>query len=161
LGSLPDNFEAQLAASEAAYDRDDDDLVFFVPDESEQFVHLGFFDFAGDGRIGQLGGLRLNPQGDRTMVYPEMAGDPAQVHPIHVQLQRLLPHFFGISPSLRLGRILDLTEHAAIALAAAICFSGSILPFCSVTFWTFNHSLVLASLAQFLATLHFAAHKVA
>ncbi len=87
------------------------------------------------------------------MVYPEMAGDPAQIHPIHVQLQRLLPHFFGISPSLRLRRILNLTEHAAIALAAAICFSGSILPFRSVTFWTFDHSLILASLAQFLATL--------
>ena len=31
LGSLPDHFEAQIAASEAVYDRDDEDLVFLSP----------------------------------------------------------------------------------------------------------------------------------
>lgn len=31
LGSLPDHFEAQIAAGEAIYDRDDVDLVFFSP----------------------------------------------------------------------------------------------------------------------------------
>jgi hypothetical protein len=85
-------------------------------------------------------------------MHPQMAGDPPQVHPIHIQLQRLLPHCFGIGSSLRLGRILNLAEHAAKALAAAICFSSSILPLCSVTFWTFNHPGILADLAQILAT---------
>jgi hypothetical protein len=31
LGSLPDHFEAQIAAGEAVYDRDDEDLVFLSP----------------------------------------------------------------------------------------------------------------------------------
>jgi len=87
------------------------------------------------------------------VVHPKMAGDPPQVHPVHVQLQCLLPHCIGIGPGLRLGRILDLAEHAAIALAAAICFSSSILPFRSVTFRTFNHPGILTDLAQILATL--------
>jgi hypothetical protein len=82
-------------------------------------------------------------------MYPEMAGDPPQVPPVHVQLQRLFPHCFGIGPRLRLGRVLDLAELAAIALAAAICFSSSILLLCSVTFWTFAHP---PNLAHFLAT---------
>jgi hypothetical protein len=38
-------------------------------------------------------------------------------------------------------------------LAAAICFSSSILPLRSVTFWTFNHPDILAYLAHILATL--------
>ena len=31
LGSLPDHFEAQIAAGEAIYDRDNEDLVFLSP----------------------------------------------------------------------------------------------------------------------------------
>ena len=31
LGSLPDDFEAQIAVREAVYDRDDEDLVFLSP----------------------------------------------------------------------------------------------------------------------------------
>lgn len=31
LGSLPDHFAAQIAAGEAVYDRDDEDLVFLSP----------------------------------------------------------------------------------------------------------------------------------
>jgi len=76
-------------------------------------------------------------------MHPEMASYPPQVHPVHVQLQCLLPHCFGIGPGLWLGRILDLAKHAAIALAAAVCFSSSILPFRSVTFWTFHHPGIL------------------
>jgi len=87
------------------------------------------------------------------MMYTQMAGNPAQVHPIHIQLQRLFAHGFGIGPSFRLGRVLDLAKHTAIALAAAICLSSTILPFRSVTLGTFNHPWILAYLAQFLATL--------
>jgi hypothetical protein len=45
-----------------------------------------------------------------------------------------------------------LAKHTAIALAAAICLSGTILPFRSVTLGTFNHPWILAYLAQILAT---------
>ena len=79
------------------------------------------------------------------MVYPEMSGYSAQVHPIHIQLDRFLVHLFWISPGLRFWSVLDLAEHAAIALATAVCFFGSVLPFGSVTFWTFNHDHILSS----------------
>jgi hypothetical protein len=83
------------------------------------------------------------------MVKAQMAGNSAQVHPIHVQLERFAAHLFGISPRLGVWRVFDLTEHAAIALAATACFSSSVLSFRSMTFWTFVHTFILA---QFLAT---------
>jgi hypothetical protein len=42
-----------------------------------------------------------------------------------------------------------LAKHATIALAAAAGFPCSVLAFCSMTSWTFNHVPILA---QFLAT---------
>ena len=77
------------------------------------------------------------------MVKTQMAGNAAQVHPIHIKLERFLAHFFGVGPGLGVGRVLFHAEHADIALAAAGCFSGSILAFGAVTFWTLDHSSIL------------------
>ena len=52
LGSLPDHFEAQIAAGSPIYKGDDKDLVFFVPDKGEQLIQLGFLDFVGHWRVG-------------------------------------------------------------------------------------------------------------
>ena len=78
-----------------------------------------------------------------------MTTDAAQVHPIHIQLDRFLAHFFRVSPGFGMWGVLDLAEHAAIALAATLRFSGSILAFRSVTFRTLDHTPILA---HFLAT---------
>ncbi len=83
------------------------------------------------------------------MMKTEMASNPAQVHPVHIQLQGFLAHFLGVCPGLGIRRVLDLAEHTAIALAATVCFASSILTFCSVTFGTLDHALIIA---QFLAT---------
>jgi hypothetical protein len=87
------------------------------------------------------------------MMHPQMAGNPAKVHPIHVQLDRLATDFWRVGPGLWLWSVLDLAEHAAIALAATACFAGSILSFRSVTFGTFIHASILA---HFIATLRIA-----
>jgi hypothetical protein len=60
-----------------------------------------------------------------------------------------LAHCIWVSPGLGFGRVFDLAEHAAIALAAVRCFSSSVLAFRALTFWTSVHALILA---QFLAT---------
>ena len=83
------------------------------------------------------------------MVKPQMPSNSAQVHPIHVQLERFLAHFLGVSPGSGFWSVFDLAKHAAIALAATVCFSSSVLTFCSVTFGTLDHVLIIA---QFLAT---------
>lgn len=83
------------------------------------------------------------------MVKTQVASNATQVHPIHIQLDRFPAHLFGVSPGFGFWCVLDLAEHAAIALAATVCFSSSVLTFCSVTFWTFHLILILA---QFLAT---------
>lgn len=83
------------------------------------------------------------------MVKAEMTGNPAQIHPIYIQLERFAPHFFGISPRFGIWRVFDLAEHAAIALAAAVCFSSSVLTFRSMAFWTFHHVDIIA---QVIAT---------
>jgi len=83
------------------------------------------------------------------MVQAKMTGNPAQVHPVHIQLDRFPAHCIWVSPGLGFGRVFDLAEHAAIALAAVRCFSSSVLAFRALTFWTSVHALILA---QFLAT---------
>ncbi len=83
------------------------------------------------------------------MVKTQMARNAAQVHPIHVQLQRFPAYLFGIGPGFGFGSVLDLAEHAAITLAAALRFPSSVLAFGSMTFWTFNHACIIA---QVLAT---------
>jgi len=93
--------------------------------------------------------LGLDPQGDRAVMDAQMAGNPAQVHPVHVHLDRFPTQLFRIGPRLGLGSVLDLAEHAAITLTAAVCFPSSMLAFRSVTFWTFDHFCIIA---QFLAT---------
>ena len=85
------------------------------------------------------------------MMHPQMTSNPAQVHPIHVQLDRLATDFWGIGPGLWLWGVLDLAEHAAIALTATAGLAGSILSFRSVTFGAFNHASILA---HFIATLN-------
>ncbi len=89
------------------------------------------------------------------MMKTQMAGNATQVHPVHIQLDRLLADFFRIGPGLGFWGVLDLTEHAAIALAATRSLSSPVLPFGSVTFRTFTHALILA---HFLATPHFFIH---
>lgn len=83
------------------------------------------------------------------MVKTKMAGYPTQVHPIHIQLERFLPYFFGIGPWFRIGRVLDLAKHAAIALTATAGFPSSVLAFCSMAFRTLDHTHILA---HFIAT---------
>lgn len=77
------------------------------------------------------------------MVKTQVAGDPAQVHPIHIQLERFLAHFLGVCPGLGIGRVLFHAVHADIALAAAGCFACSILAFGSLAFWTLHHTCIL------------------
>ena len=85
------------------------------------------------------------------MVKAEMTGNPTQVHPIDIQLDRFPAYLVGVSPGFGFGGVFDLAKHAAIALAAAVRFSSSVLAFRSVTFGTCNHASILA---QFLATLY-------
>lgn len=51
-----------------------------------------------------------------------MAGNAAQVHPVHIQLDGFLTHFFGIDPRFRFWRVLDLAEYAAVLMAATRFF---------------------------------------
>ena len=87
--------------------------------------------------------MSLNPQRDCAMMHLEMPSYSAQVHPVDVHLDRFLAHFLRVGPGFRFWRVLALTEHAAIALAAAGCFPGSVLSFGAVTFWTFDHAWIL------------------
>ena len=83
------------------------------------------------------------------MMKTQMASNSPQVHPVHIQLEGFLAHFLGVCPGLGIGCVLDLAEHAAIALAATVRFSSSVLTLCSVTFGTLNHAFIIA---QYLAT---------
>ena len=83
------------------------------------------------------------------MMDAQMTGNAAQIHPIHIQLQGFLAHLLWVGPRLGLRGVFDLAEHAAITLTATAGFSGSVLAFGSVTFWTFDHILIIA---HFLAT---------
>ena len=78
------------------------------------------------------------------MMETQMASNPAQAHPIHVQMQGFATCDLVIRPRFGFRRIFDLAVYAAIALTAAACFSSFILAFGSVAFWTANHAPILA-----------------
>jgi hypothetical protein len=78
------------------------------------------------------------------MVTPQVAGNSAQVHPIHIQLDGFAAHFLLISSGFRFWSELDLVEHAVIALNAALRFSGSVLSFGLMTSRTLIHAIILA-----------------
>ena len=80
------------------------------------------------------------------MVDTELTGNAAQVHPIHVHLDCFLSCLFRVRPGFGRWHVLDLAEHAAISLAATSRLSSSVLAFCSMTFWTVEHTPILAIL---------------
>jgi len=73
--------------------------------------------------------LGLHLSGDGAMMETKMASNPAQAHPIHVQLQGFAKCTLVIRSRFGFRRIFDLAVNAAIALAAAACFSSFILAF--------------------------------
>ena len=75
--------------------------------------------------------------------YGKVAGDPAQVQPVYIQLEGFLAHFRGVCPRFRIGCVLFHAEHANITLAASGCFSHSILSFGSLALWTLDHAFIL------------------
>ena len=82
----------------------------------EQLIHFGALHFSWDRRIRQAGGTGFDPQGNRTVVYTQMAPYPAQVHAIYIQLQGLLSYLIRVSVHFWFGRVLAATVHTAIAL---------------------------------------------
>lgn len=80
------------------------------------------------------------------MMKAHMAGNATQVHPVHIHLDRFLTHFCGIGPRFGFGCVLDLAEHTTVSLTATFRFSGSVLAFCLIAFWTLVHAYILAQL---------------
>lgn len=83
------------------------------------------------------------------MVNAEVTSNAAQVHSINIHLDGFLAYLFGVGPGFGVWGVFDLAEHAAIPLAATLCFSSPILALRSMAFWAFNHAFILA---QFLST---------
>ena len=83
------------------------------------------------------------------MVNTQMTCNAAQIHPIYVHFQGFTAYLLVIGPRLGFRCVFNLAVHATITLAAAACFSRTVLSFCSMAFWTAVHSSILA---QLLAT---------
>src|SRR5690242_15031252 len=90
--------------------------------------------------------MRLGPVRDTLMMNPQLASDPTQVHPIHIQLHGLFPKLFIITVRLLLRRIFAATQVTPIALAPRRVLADFVLFFFASTFWTF-HSLILPTLS--------------
>jgi len=114
------------------------------PNKGESLVPFHLLDPGRNGPVGYLFGVGFDPQRNRAMMHAQMLGNPAQAHAIRIQLGRFPPDFFWIRPGFRLWRVFDVTEHAAITLAAAAGFPGSVLSFGSATSWTLYHVAILA-----------------
>jgi len=78
------------------------------------------------------------------MMNAQMPGNPAQTHAIHLRPDCFPLDLFWIRSGFPLWRVFDVTEQAAITLAAAVGFPGSVLSFGSATWWTFYHVAILA-----------------
>jgi hypothetical protein len=87
-----------------------------MTDKGKQLIHFGTLHFSWDRRIRQAGSTGFDPQGNRTVVYTQMAPYPAQVHAIYIQLQGSLSNIIRVSVHFGIRRVLAATVHTAIAL---------------------------------------------
>lgn len=78
------------------------------------------------------------------MVQAEMTGNPTQVFPIHIQLDRFLVYLVWVSQGFGFWGVFDLAEYAVIALAAAVRFPSSVLALRAMASWTCNRASILA-----------------
>jgi hypothetical protein len=72
------------------------------------------------------------------MVNAQLATNPAQIHPIHIQLHCLFTKFSIITMWLLLRRIFTTTQVTPIALAPGWILANFVLLFFTSTFWTFH-----------------------
>ena len=77
------------------------------------------------------------------MMNTQMASNATQVHPIHIQLQGLLVHFFWIASRFRLWSVLAATVHAEIPLCTRFGSASLVLAFGLLAFRTGSHFSIL------------------
>ena len=143
LCALPDDFPAKDTACCPIYDGDDVDFVFFVffvQNESENLVQFSRFYLLWHGRFRQILGVILNPQRYSPVMNFQMTANPAQVHPVHIQLHRMLTHFRSMVPGFLLQRVFPATSHTPVALTSGNGLPGTILSFDTLAFWTSAHA---------------------
>src|SRR5689334_2371553 len=86
--------------------------------------------------------MRLSPVRDTLMVHAQLATNPTQIHPVHIQLHGLFAKFFIITVRLLLRRIFAATQVTPIALAPRRILANFVLLFFPSTFWTFHPSIL-------------------
>jgi hypothetical protein len=89
---------------------------------------------ASAGRFGQNLGVILNPQRYSLVMNFQMTANPAQVHPVHLQLHRMLTYFRSIAPGFLLRHVFTFTSHTPIALTSGNGLPGTILSFGTLAF---------------------------
>jgi len=139
LRALPDDFPGKDAARFPIYDGDDGDSVFFL-NESEYLVQFSRFYLLWHGRFGQILGVIMNPQRYSPVMNFQMTANPAQVHPVHIQVHRMLAHFRSIAPGFLLRHVFPATSHTPIALTSGNGLPGTILSFGTLAFWISAHA---------------------
>ena len=95
--------------------------------------------------------MSRDPVGNGLMDDPQMAGDAAQVHPIHVQADGLLTHALRIALFFGLRRVFVLAKLALVALASGFSAPSFDLTGGAVAVRTSIHQSIL-TLSSLLAT---------
>ena len=80
------------------------------------------------------------------MMKPQVPPNSTQVHPIYIQLQGLLAHFFWITSRLGLWRVFAATMHAQIPLGSRFGFARSVLACGLLAFRTGLHRSILTQI---------------
>lgn len=83
------------------------------------------------------------------MIHTEVAGDAAQIHPIHIHSDGLLAEVIGIALLFGVWCVATLAIFAAVALASRLCRSNFDLVLCIVEVRTSYHTVILTHTLTF------------
>jgi hypothetical protein len=96
----------------------------------------------------------FDPSGHGAVMNTQMPGCSPQIHAVHIQLNGLCTKLGIIAMLLFLWRILATANHAAISLTPGSSLPGFILPFNTITLWTFLHAYILAHILSHSLIFH-------
>jgi len=88
--------------------------------------------------------MRIDPVNHGLMMHAQMAGNPPEIHPIHIPAHRLLPHCIAVAGWLGVGRVLALAMLTFEALTPGFCASNLDLFIACLTIRTWFHTPILS-----------------
>lgn len=118
-------------------------FCFFIADKREDFIHLGSMHGARQRRSGRCFCMFSYPVGNCTMMYSQVASNPAKIPSIDIHFGGAFSQTFRVALTLGRRRVFPLAIVALIPWRTRFRLPGSVLARLFFTVRTFDHFPIL------------------